>query len=173
MNTGLKIKKEFSYTLRNELIILDFITYQTDALGFTFWINVILSPFIIILPICFLFLVFMCTSSASSNTMFMYSSNPTMCPSIRRFTFSYSQICTRLLFCKYLKIRLMGCTITFWTFGGPLYAILNYILAIKFRFIVTNKMLASPAWRLSICQNVNVQHFVYDRNDADVQGCQL
>lgn len=41
-------------------------------------------------------------------------------PSIRRFMFSYNHTCTRLRFCRYLKIRLMGCTITFCTLAFPL-----------------------------------------------------
>jgi len=50
----------------------------------TCWINVMLSPFSKMRPSRFLFCVFMCTSSASSKTRFMYSSNPTMHPSILR-----------------------------------------------------------------------------------------
>ena len=91
--------------------------------GFTCWMTVILSPFNIIRPSCFRLCVFIWTSSASSNTRFMYSSNPTMQPSILRFSCSYSQIWIRERFWRYLKIKLMGCTITFCTLG-PLYAIL-------------------------------------------------
>uniref|UniRef100_A0A224Y6E7 Putative secreted protein n=1 Tax=Panstrongylus lignarius TaxID=156445 RepID=A0A224Y6E7_9HEMI len=70
--------------------------------------RVILSPFIIILPSDLLFFVFILYSSASSNTKFMYSSKPTMCPSILRLIFSYNHTHTRDLFCKYLKIRFIG-----------------------------------------------------------------
>ena len=88
--------------------------------------RVILSPFNISRPNDFLLFVLMWYSSASSSTKFIYSSKPTMWPSRRRFTFSYNQTCTRDLVCKYLKIRLIGCTITFCTFCGPLYAILLF-----------------------------------------------
>ena len=101
------------------------------AWGLTFCMRVILSPFSIKRPKDFLFLVFTWYSSASSRTRFIYSSNPTMWPSNRRFTFSYSHTWTRERVCKYLKIRLMGCTITFWTFWGPLYAILYNFSAIN------------------------------------------
>ena len=40
------------------------------------------------------------TSAASSRTKFMYSSNPTMCPSILVLIFSYNQTWTRVRFCK-------------------------------------------------------------------------
>lgn len=112
-----------------------------EAAGLTFWIRVILSPFIIILPKVFLLPDFLYTSSASSRTKFIYSSNPTMCPSMRRLMFSYSHTCTLDRFCRYRKIRLMGCTITFWTFGGPLYDILGQYFYKK--FTINNEARAS------------------------------
>merc|ERR1711976_637732 len=63
-------------------------------------------------------------SSASSKTRFMYSSKPMMHPSMRMLHCSYSHTWILDLFCRYLKIKLMGCTITFWTLPPPLYAIL-------------------------------------------------
>lgn len=88
-----------------------------------------LSPLSMIRPRGLRVSVFTWYSSASSSTRFMYSSKPTMCPSIRRVMFSNSQTCTRERFCRYRKIRLMGCTITFCTFCGPLYDILLLLLA--------------------------------------------
>lgn len=57
------------------------------------------------LPIGFLVNFFKCTSSASSNMTFMYSSNPMIWPSILRFWFSYNHICTLALDCRYRNIR--------------------------------------------------------------------
>jgi len=54
----------------------------------------------------------------------MYSSNPTMRPSMRIDVCSYSHTCTGARFCKNLKMRLMGWTITFCTLL-PRCAILN------------------------------------------------
>ena len=69
------------------------------------WIRVILSPLSIILPNGFSVCLFMWHSLASSRTRFMYSSNPTICPSILVFTFSYNQTTTLVLFCRYLEIK--------------------------------------------------------------------
>lgn len=109
----------------NESSTLHCIHAEVIACGLTFWMSVILSPFSINRPKAFLDFVLMWNSSASSSTKFIYSSKPTMWPSKRRFTFSYNHTWTRDLVCKYLKMRLIGCTITFWTFCGPLYAILR------------------------------------------------
>ena len=65
-----------------------------------------LSPLRMILPI---FLrappFFRLTSSASSSTVFMYSSKPMILPSMRKSAFSQSQISTRDLVQKNLQIR--------------------------------------------------------------------
>lgn len=113
--------------------ILRLISRIQFAVGLVFCINVILSPFSMIRPNGFLFFVFKWYSSASSNTKFMYSSKPTMQPSILKCIFSKSQTCTRDWFCKYRNIRLMGCTITFCTFWGPLYDILNFVFTKNMR----------------------------------------
>ena len=68
------------------------------------WIRVMLSPLSIILPNFFSVCLFMWHSLASSRTRFMYSSNPTICPSILVFTFSYNQTTTLVLFWRYLKM---------------------------------------------------------------------
>lgn len=67
-----------------------------------------LSPLSKILPIAFLLFLLTETSAASSNTRFMYSSNPTIFPSILRSVFSYSQTNTLSPLCKNRKMRLMG-----------------------------------------------------------------
>jgi len=71
-------------------------------------INVMLSPLRRIRPSGFLVFFLIESSSASSSTTFMYSSNPMIRPSILRSVFSNSQICTLVLFCRNLKMRLMG-----------------------------------------------------------------
>ena len=80
-----------------------------------FIISVILSPFNKMRPNFRRDLSLMFNSSASSKVRFMYSSKPIMRPSIRVFVFSYNQTWTRDLFCRNLKIRLIGCVITFFT----------------------------------------------------------
>lgn len=81
------------------------------------WMSVMFSPLSNIRPIAFLTLDFVWYSYASSSTKFIYSSKPIRIPSILNLTLSESQICILERFCKYLKMRLIGWTITFWTFG--------------------------------------------------------
>lgn len=114
-----------------------------------FWIKVMLSPFINILPSARRFCFFTLYSSAASNTTFIYSSNPITCPSILVFRFSNNQRETLDRFCKYLKIRLTGCSINFCTLCGPEYICKVYWILWDYtiRYLL---VFPSSCWLLSV-----------------------
>lgn len=74
-------------------------------------------------PSCFLDFALEWISSASSNTRLMYSSKPIIQPSIRIFTHTATP--ESETYFKYLKMRLMGYTITFWPWPWPRYAMVE------------------------------------------------
>mmetsp|Transcript_23059 Transcript_23059/g.54496 ORF Transcript_23059/g.54496 Transcript_23059/m.54496 type:complete len:277 (+) Transcript_23059:109-939(+) len=102
--------------------------YYSCFTGFASWMQVMASPFSRILPTSFRF--FEPISTASSRTMFMYSSNPMICPSSCILVSSYSQMRTRVFFCKCPKMTLMGIVITFLTFFCGMVAFLRFAFCV-------------------------------------------
>jgi hypothetical protein len=70
------------------------------------------------------------TSSASSRTTFIYSSNPTMVPSIFMLVFSYSQISQRSLVLSSSKMTLMAWVMTLLTRGAPSIADMSFCASV-------------------------------------------
>ena len=97
--------------------------------SFALTIIVTLSPFSKILPTFFLsfFPPRALTSSASSRTRFMYSSNPTIWPSMTSpvAVCSNNHTCTRDFVCRNRKMRLIGCVMMRWTLVAIFYVSLS------------------------------------------------
>ena len=121
----------------------------------TLTIMVTLSPFNKILPI-FVRTFFFETSSASSSTKFMYSSNPTIWPSMQSpFKLSNNHICTRAFVCRNLKIKFIGCVIILCTLVAIFSSLFDRTTSLSLSLFVVTYSLTLR--RVMFMQSVNVR----------------